>query len=121
MVLSQEQLDLILGGIGDRTANYVRVATASAGVKHDDGKTDWSLLPYDALEPIVRVLMHGAEKYGAENWRDVPDGERRYWNAAMRHLIAYMSGTGEDDESGMSNLAHAACNVIFLIELARGE
>lgn len=33
------------------------------GVKKDEGKLRWSLLPWDALEAVVRVLMFGANKY----------------------------------------------------------
>lgn len=33
------------------------------GVKKDEGKLRWSLLPWDAVEEVVKVLMFGANKY----------------------------------------------------------
>jgi hypothetical protein len=51
------------------------------GVKHDGGKLDWSLLPVEAIEDVVRVLMHGEQKYSRDNWRRVPDGYNRYLSA----------------------------------------
>jgi hypothetical protein len=90
---------------------------ALKGRKDDCGKADWSLVPWEAMEPIVQVLMFGAEKYGPENWRDVPDAPRRYWSAAQRHLIAHLQGEVNDDESDLPHLAHAACCVLFLLAL----
>lgn len=85
------------------------------GAKHDAGKPDWSLLPWDALGPVVEVMMFGARKYGPDNWRDVPDAGRRYWSAAQRHLVAHLQGEPTDEESGLPHLAHAACCVLFLL------
>ena len=31
-------------------------------VKNDEGKLQWSLMPYEQLEDVVRVLMAGAKK-----------------------------------------------------------
>lgn len=36
---------------------------SKGGVKKDEGKLRWSLLPWDALEEVVKVLMFGADKY----------------------------------------------------------
>jgi hypothetical protein len=33
------------------------------GVKYDQGKRDWTLLPWDGLEWVVKVLEYGAAKY----------------------------------------------------------
>lgn len=87
------------------------------GTKYDAGKPDWSLMPFEALEPVVRVLEHGARKYGPENWRDLDDAERRYWNAAMRHMLAHMQGDTHDEDSGLPHLAHAVCSLLFVLAL----
>ena len=48
------------------------------GVKYDQDKLQWSLMPWDALEETVRVLMYGAKKYPEpDNWKRVPDAEKR--------------------------------------------
>lgn len=90
--------------------------TFSEGVKFDDAKTDWDLIPFDALEAVTRVLMEGANTYGRENWRLVPNAHRRYWNAAMRHMVAYRDNE-TDPQYGESHLAHAMCCMLFLLAL----
>lgn len=86
------------------------------GVKHDDGKLQWDLLPWEALEPVVRVLMYGARKYpSADNWRRVNDHRSRYVNACLRHIIAAQKGEYTDDETGEPHLAHAVCCLLFLL------
>lgn len=86
------------------------------GQKHDQGKTQYHLMPVNALEQVNRVLMHGAKKYGDGNWRSVQNAEQRYYNAAMRHMQAWLNNEETDPESGLPHLAHAACSLIFLIE-----
>lgn len=90
----------------------------SKGVKMDSGKPMMSLIPPHAEKVVAEVLTFGAEKYAPDNWRKVPDAERRYLDAAMRHLNAYRSGDQLDDESGLHHLAHAACCMLFLLELS---
>lgn len=93
----------------------------SAGKKHDAGKPRWDLYLWDAAEAEVRVLMHGASKYGSDdNWRLVPDARRRYFAAALRHLLAWWGGEEKDAETGESHLAHLRCCAGFLMELTKG-
>lgn len=83
-------------------------------VKKDSGKLQWSLMPFEELKDVVRVLMHGAEKYSTDNWKKC-DNVVRYKDALMRHVIAYVSGEETDSEFGLSHLAHAICNCLFLM------
>lgn len=87
-----------------------------AGKKFDQEKTQYHLMPLKALEQTNRVLMHGAAKYGANNWQQVEGWEYRYYNAALRHLFQWQAGEKVDAESGISHLAHAICSLMFLIE-----
>ncbi len=57
-------------------------ATNDAGQKYDTGKPDYSLLPFEALEQVVRVLDFGAAKYGRDNWKRVENARNRYSAAA---------------------------------------
>ena len=83
-------------------------------VKKDSGKLQWSLMPFEELKDVVRVLMHGAEKYSPDNWKKC-DNVVRYKDALMRHVIAYVSGEKTDPEFDLSHLAHAICNCLFLM------
>lgn len=83
-------------------------------VKADSGKLQWSLLPFEELKDVVKVLMLGAKKYTPDNWKKCDD-VTRYKDALMRHVISYVSGDKTDEESQLSHLAHAVCNCLFLM------
>jgi len=86
------------------------------GVKHDQGKLRWSLLPLKTLESVVRVLMKGAKKYADHNWKIVvADEPNRYYDAFMRHLSDYQAGIRMDKDSGEPTMAHIICCAIFLL------
>jgi hypothetical protein len=91
-------------------------APTADGTKFDDGKPDLSLLPPEALLAIAEVLTFGAQKYAPHNWRK---GFRwtRLFASLMRHLFAWLRGEDLDRETGLSHLAHAGANVLFLLTL----
>lgn len=82
--------------------------------KNDSGKLQWSLLPFEQLKDVVKVLMLGAKKYSPDNWKRCDDVDH-YKDTLMRHVISYVSGDETDEESGHSHLAHAICNCLFLM------
>ena len=88
------------------------------GVKFDQGKLGFNLLPWDAVIEIVRVLDYGATKYDARNWEKGMDWSRPE-SAAYRHLTAWSMGESLDPDTGLSHLAHAACNLLFLLAYAQ--
>lgn len=83
------------------------------GVKYDQNKPQWSLLPFEALEEVVEVLTSGAKKYAPDNWKYVPDADARYMDAAFRHMAQYMQGEQYDEETGNNHLAHAVGCLLF--------
>lgn len=91
---------------------------SKAGVKFDKGKLRYSLLPNDAIQDIVRVLMKGADKYGDRNWEGGLDFSRLY-DAIKRHLDAWWDHEDNDPEDNLSHLSHAACNLLFLIHYTK--
>jgi len=91
--------------------------THTGGRKFDGNKPQYGLLPPKALKEVVQVLTFGAEKYEPDNWKRVPDANRRYFDAAQRHLWAYKEGEIDDPETGYSHLAHAICCILFMNEL----
>ncbi len=95
-------------------------APASNGMKYDGGKPRMDLLLSgcpQALTQVAEILTFGAAKYAAHSWQTVPQGDERYLAALLRHLTAHAGGEDKDAESGMSHLAHAACNALFILEL----
>lgn len=84
-----------------------------AGQKKDSGKLQWHLLPMQFLRGVVRVLMFGAKKYSAHNWRGGMPWTQTH-NATLRHLDAWMSGEDLDPETGESHIDHALCELVFL-------
>lgn len=86
------------------------------GVKEYKDKARWSLLPMDALVPVIDVLNYGATtKYCKNNWKHVPH-KAAYADAILRHWKQYFNDGEEfDSESGQSHLAHLACDVLFLL------
>jgi len=85
-----------------------------AGIKFDADKPRWDLLPWAEMEDVVQVLTFGAKKYGAYNWRSVPQAQERYFSAALRHITAWKSGEIIDPESGLPHLSHAISSLLFL-------
>jgi hypothetical protein len=84
------------------------------GVKFDNEKLRWDLMPWDALAEVAAVLNLGAEKYEPWNWsKGMPYG--RLFSSAQRHLIAFWAGQDDDAETGESHIAHAAANLLFLL------
>lgn len=92
-----------------------RIHVVSSGMKLDDGKMRYDLIPAIATEGLAAVLTYGAKKYKPNNWRSV--NPERYVAAFERHWQAYISGEMLDVESGLPHLAHCMTNLAFLLEL----
>lgn len=78
-------------------------------------KAPLGLVPMTAFVQVAEVMGLGARKYGPYNWRDKAVQSMVYYEAALRHLAAWVDGQSIDPESGQSHLAHvAACMLILL-------
>ncbi len=84
------------------------------GLKYDEGKLRYDLIPPSELAKLADVLTYGANKYGDNNWQKLEKGKDRYYAALMRHLELWRSGEEIDKESGRNHLSHALCNAMFL-------
>ena len=93
--------------------------TEPQGVKYDDGKPRLAEMIQDfdkAMIALCKVWEYGADKYTKSNWKFVDDGERRYTNALVRHLVAE-NDSMYDSESYLLHAAHIAFNAIARLQL----
>ena len=84
------------------------------GKKYDSGKRRYDLVDLNVIGAIADVLGFGAQKYAENSWQKLPNGEKRYFAALMRHLEAHQRGETVDPESGYPHIYHALTNVYFL-------
>jgi hypothetical protein len=84
------------------------------GKKNDQSKPMMALLTPEFLEETAKVLTFGAAKYEKYNWAKGMSWSRPF-GALMRHAWAWWGGQDKDPETGLSHLAHCACNVLFLL------
>lgn len=79
-------------------------------------KPNLALLPASALIMGAAVMQHGADKYGAYNWRREQVAATVYVSAMMRHLLAFVDGQDIDEESGLPHLAHVFAGAGILMD-----
>mgnify|MGYP000078234772 CR=1 FL=1 len=84
------------------------------GTKFDSGKPLLDLLDPYALEELAKVLTFGAGKYAPHNWRK-GIAISRLTASLLRHIFAFMRGQNTDPETGLSHIAHAMCNCMFIL------
>ena len=73
--------------------------------RFNSGKLRWSLVDFESLSPMVRVLEFGANKYSVDNWKKGLN-EKETLESLARHLFALMSGEYIDKESGLPHIGH---------------
>lgn len=81
--------------------------------RFNEGKPKYSLLSLKEMEPCVKVLEFGANKYARDNWKKgLPLSE--ILDSMLRHISAMQSGEMIDPESGLPHIGHIQCNALFL-------
>lgn len=91
-----------------------------AGAKLDAGKNRLGLVTFGfarALQEVGKVGTYGANKYSDNGWMEVPNGEARYTDAMLRHLMNEAEGEEIDPESGLRHLSQACWNLLAVLEL----
>ena len=90
------------------------------GLRYNNNKLRWGLVPQSALEPMVRVLEFGAQKYDDHNWKKGLSITETC-ESLKRHLDAFMEGEDNDPESGLSHIGHIQCNALFLSYMMKNK
>lgn len=74
-------------------------------------KAPLSVVPMNVVAELGVAMMEGALKYGRHNYRGVGVRSSVYFDAAMRHLIAYWEGEDIDPDSGLSHITKAMASL----------
>lgn len=77
--------------------------------------------PMDAIPPVSILLLgqamkDGKEKYGPMNWRNSEVVATTYYNAILRHLLAWFDGESVAEDSGTHHLAHIMAGCAILLD-----
>jgi hypothetical protein len=78
-------------------------------------KVRFDLLPLGPLTAVAQVFTFGAFTYGDRNWEE-GFSYSRCIGSIWRHFLKWSLGENDDDESGVSHLAHVIANCLFLME-----
>ena len=77
-------------------------------------KVPLSVVSAPVLMEIGLGMMEGARKYGRHNYRVAGVRASVYYDAAMRHLMAWFEGEDLDPDSGLSHVSKAlACLTVL--------
>lgn len=90
------------------------------GAKLDAGKNRLGLVLLGfsrALEAVGEVGTGGAKKYTDAGWLEVQNGEERYTDAMLRHLIKEGQDEFFDEDTSLPHAAHTAWNALARLEL----
>jgi hypothetical protein len=92
-----------------------KIAQDGGGLRYNEGKLPWYLLPLDAIRVVLQVFAYGGKKYAPRNWErgqlySVP------YASLMRHLSAWWQDREVNDpESGLHHLGHVVWNALALL------
>lgn len=77
-------------------------------------KAPMSTLPANVLAEAGVAMLEGAAKYGRHNYRVNGVLASVYYDAAMRHLMAWWEGEDVDPDSGLSHISKAIASLVVL-------
>lgn len=77
-------------------------------------KVPMSCVPSEVMMEIGLGMLEGAIKYGRHNYRIAGVRASIYFDAALRHLIAWWEGQDTDPDSGLSHITKALASLTVL-------
>jgi hypothetical protein len=110
-------------GVGDETTRSYEGKAPEFGdgnPKNRFGlaKVPMRLAPASARIQLALAFKDGARKYGPYNWRISGVKASIYWDAAMRHMDAWLDGEECAPDSGVHHLGHAMACLAIIIDAA---
>jgi hypothetical protein len=88
----------------------------SEGIKEDSGKQGWYPMPLVILKPLADTFLAGEAKgYPTYNCLNpFKNSDRRFWDAAMRHMEAcQLDPLAKDEETGCYHAAQVAFSILM--------
>lgn len=83
-----------------------------SALRFNEGKPKWTLVHFESLIPLVRVLEYGAKKYAPYNWQK-PMSRMDILDSMQRHMAKLIDGEENDEESGLPHVGHILANAMF--------
>lgn len=77
-------------------------------------KPPMSTVSVPVMQEVGVAMLEGAMKYGRHNYRAAGVRTSIYYDAALRHLLAYWEGEDIDPDSGLSHLSKAIAGLAVL-------
>lgn len=77
-------------------------------------KAPMSTVSAPVLAEVGVAMLEGACKYGRHNYRAVGVRASVYYDATLRHLMAWWEGEDTDPDSGMSHVTKAITSLVVL-------
>lgn len=77
-------------------------------------KPNLSILPFAPLYEAIPAIYEGRRKYGYWNWRGEQISETIYADAAIRHLMQFISGEDVDQDSGVHHISKAIAGLLVV-------
>jgi hypothetical protein len=85
----------------------------SEGLRYNEGKPRYDLIPPDVMEALAAHYAAGAKKYEDRNWE-----KGMKWTTCfaslMRHAWAWLAGEDYDQETGSLHMVAVAWNAFAL-------
>ena len=77
-------------------------------------KASMSVVPANVIMEIAVGMLEGGCKYGRHNYRAMGVRSSVYYDATMRHLMAWWEGEDIDPDSGISHITKAIASLVVL-------
>jgi hypothetical protein len=113
-----KSLDKVIGeGFGKLlAAGTVKLADNNLKTAAAIGKPQMSGIPPIAIMALGLAMQDGVNKYGRFNWREAAVTSSVFYDAMLRHLLAWYSGERTAPDSGVHHLAHLMAGAAILLD-----
>jgi predicted membrane chloride channel (bestrophin family) len=70
----------------------------------------------ESIKAVAELMTKALEKYpNRDNWKNIDNGEERYLNALLRHLVEIQEGKEFDSETKLPHAYAVGANALFYL------